>query len=196
MDNTPKDCINTKSIYGRNLTPLPIIQAVKEVFNSIDLDPCSDELANKQIDAQTFYTLEEDGFDKDWIANTVWMNPPGKSISNRKKIFSVDWYRKLYDHWCDEDINHCITLVYGAGRIGGLGQKMLQSSKICLTASGISTHSCVNSSGRINFDLVENNKRISTKGNTQSSAILLLSHDLRVHKLFENFFAQFGAILN
>lgn len=56
-------------------TPAEYIEAAREVMGSIDLDPASNELANKTVKAQTFYTAEINGLNKEWFGN-VWLNPP------------------------------------------------------------------------------------------------------------------------
>jgi len=47
----------------------------REVMGTIDLDPASNETAQRTVRATTFYTVETNGLDKQWTGN-VWMNPP------------------------------------------------------------------------------------------------------------------------
>lgn len=47
------------------------------VMGGIELDPASCEFANsKFVQAERFYTKEDDGLNKIWKAKTVWMNHP------------------------------------------------------------------------------------------------------------------------
>ena len=65
----------TSSNSDEHNTPNYLVEAAREVMGSIDLDPMSNELANKTINAITYYTKEDDGLNKDWSGN-VWLNPP------------------------------------------------------------------------------------------------------------------------
>lgn len=56
-------------------TPPFIIDKVKEVLGYIDLDPASNEIANKVIQAPAYYTKENSGLLKPWHGK-VWCNPP------------------------------------------------------------------------------------------------------------------------
>lgn len=56
-------------------TPAEYIEAARKVMGSIDLDPASNEYANKTVKASTFYTEETNGLNKEWFGN-IWMNPP------------------------------------------------------------------------------------------------------------------------
>jgi hypothetical protein len=56
-------------------TPKYIIDAARNTMESIDLDPASNELADKIVQATKYYTKETDGLNKTWNGN-VWMNPP------------------------------------------------------------------------------------------------------------------------
>jgi len=56
-------------------TPKTIIDAAREVMGNIDLDPASCDYANQFIQADKFYSIEDDGLEQEWHGN-VWMNPP------------------------------------------------------------------------------------------------------------------------
>lgn len=56
-------------------TPPKYIDIAREVMGSIDTDPATSELANRNVQAKTYYTAEDNGLDKEWHGN-VWMNPP------------------------------------------------------------------------------------------------------------------------
>jgi hypothetical protein len=44
-------------------------------MGSIDLDPASCEVAQANVKAKRFYTIEDNGLEKKWTGN-VWLNPP------------------------------------------------------------------------------------------------------------------------
>jgi len=46
-----------------------------KVMGSIDLDPASNEGAQKNVMASTFYTEKENGLNYEWHGN-IWLNPP------------------------------------------------------------------------------------------------------------------------
>lgn len=56
-------------------TPSCYIEAAREVMGNIDIDPASNEVANRIIKAGEYYTAEDNGLTKEWAGN-VWMNPP------------------------------------------------------------------------------------------------------------------------
>jgi hypothetical protein len=56
-------------------TPPHIVGMARNVMGKIDLDPASNELAQRWIGAETFYTKEQNGLIKPWFGN-VWLNPP------------------------------------------------------------------------------------------------------------------------
>lgn len=78
------DCTNTISTLGYNLTPEPIIRAAQAVLGTISRDFCSDEYANKTINALHYFNFCDDGYARlDHYApiQSVWLNPPGKSFT-------------------------------------------------------------------------------------------------------------------
>lgn len=56
-------------------TPEEWIERVRDVLGEIDLDPCSCELAQETVGAETFYTEQDSALTKEWRGR-VFMNPP------------------------------------------------------------------------------------------------------------------------
>lgn len=56
-------------------TPPEYIEAAREVFGAIDLDPASSAEAQKVVKAAEFFTQESSGLTKPWHGR-VWLNPP------------------------------------------------------------------------------------------------------------------------
>ena len=56
-------------------TPEEYIEAARLTMGGIDVDPASNDLAQKTVKAKIYYTAETNGLDKEWKGN-VWMNPP------------------------------------------------------------------------------------------------------------------------
>ena len=56
-------------------TPVKFLEIARSVMGSIDTDPASSEMANRNVKATTFYTEEDDGLKRDWAGN-IWLNPP------------------------------------------------------------------------------------------------------------------------
>jgi hypothetical protein len=86
VDNTSNtDYIDDN--YGRNIrgtagtgeferyTPAKYIEIARTVMGTIDVDPASCEMAQKIVKATTFFTVKDDGLNKEWIGN-IWLNPP------------------------------------------------------------------------------------------------------------------------
>lgn len=72
----PKN-VHVSNNSGNNewYTPTKFIDVARKVMGSIDTDPASSEIANKNVKAKTFYTEESNGLEQEWQGN-VWMNPP------------------------------------------------------------------------------------------------------------------------
>lgn len=66
------------------MSPTWLVKAAREVLGEIDLDPASDEEANKIIKAERIYTAADDGLRKSWRVGesntTIFLNPPGGLI--------------------------------------------------------------------------------------------------------------------
>lgn len=61
-------------------TPGRVIEAARIALDGIELDPATTEFANSlRVKADRIFTAETNGFDKNWDARSVFLNPPGAS---------------------------------------------------------------------------------------------------------------------
>ena len=77
-------------------TPSEYIEAARKAMGSIDTDPASNDIANKVVKAEKYYTIETDGLAHDWHGN-VWMNPPYSSDLITKFIEKLKEQRGNYE---------------------------------------------------------------------------------------------------
>lgn len=88
-------------------TPAKYVELARKVLGVIDVDPASCDYANKTIKAKTYYTIDNNGLDKQWNGK-VWMNPP----------YSADLVQKFTDKMVSEfesgNTNEAIVLVNNA----------------------------------------------------------------------------------
>lgn len=111
-------------------TPPNWINFVQQVFDRpIELDPASCEEANKIVQAQRLFTLEDDALDQDWSADTLFLNPPYsmpeieqfsiKLLSQvpniREFIFLVNSCTET--SWFQAVANQCNLLLFPSSRI-------------------------------------------------------------------------------
>lgn len=60
-------------------TPSLYADMAREVFGrEIELDPASNHIANAFIGAERYFTEDDDGLSRPWMAETVFCNPPRK----------------------------------------------------------------------------------------------------------------------
>lgn len=57
-------------------TPALYIEAARSVMGGIDLDPATSEVANRTVQAATYFTAQDDGLARTWPIGRIWMNPP------------------------------------------------------------------------------------------------------------------------
>jgi hypothetical protein len=56
-------------------TPPHLIEAARRVLGGIDLDPSSCDSAQQQVQAERYFTHEDDGLSQPWVGR-CWINPP------------------------------------------------------------------------------------------------------------------------
>lgn len=85
-------------------TPSAIIEAARKTMGSIDLDPASCEIANRTVQAERYFTADDNGIVDIWRGN-VWLNHPFGRKTNK------EWVDKLIHEWGCGDMEQacCIT---------------------------------------------------------------------------------------
>ena len=101
-------------------TPKEYIEAARQVMGWIDLDPATSETANTVVQADEFYTAQDDGLAQEWTGK-VWMNPPYSSDLVGR------FAEKLCSHYEAGDVTEAIVLVNNATETGWF-QRMAQTA--------------------------------------------------------------------
>jgi len=75
-----KEALNPRHVEhnsGENewYTPPDIIERARGAMGAIDCDPASSSFANKNVKANTFYTVKDNGLVRKWHG-CIWLNPP------------------------------------------------------------------------------------------------------------------------
>jgi len=97
----------TSSKSNNWCTPTKWLDLVRDVIGDIDLDPASNDLANRYfVNAKRFY--DEDGLDLPWNARSVFLNPPYNKIGNRSGAGT--WLEKLLHEHQSGHCNEAIAL--------------------------------------------------------------------------------------
>lgn len=109
-------------------TPAEFIEAARTAMGSIDLDPASNEVANKIVQAETYYTAETNGLDKAWTGN-VWMNPPYASDLIGKFVDKMVFERQNY--------RQAVVLVNNATETEWFNKLISVASAVCFPKSRV-----------------------------------------------------------
>ena len=92
-------------------TPSHILEIARSVLGQIDLDPASNEEAQKNVQAVAYYTKEQDGLKQEWNGK-VWLNPPyGKTEGRSNQEL---WSQRLKREYLDGNVTEAILLVKAA----------------------------------------------------------------------------------
>lgn len=57
-------------------TPGWLIEKARAVLGGTELDPASNEEAQKIVKADRWFSKAADGLSQEWVAESVWLNPP------------------------------------------------------------------------------------------------------------------------
>lgn len=127
----------TESGNNEWYTPVCYIDSVRIVMGDIDLDPASNDFAQTQINAKSYYTANDCGLSKEWKGK-VWLNPPysrgllDKFIEKLINEDNVDQYICLVNSstdtkWCHSLMDDADAMCLTKGRISFLDQNGIKS---------------------------------------------------------------------
>jgi hypothetical protein len=132
----PKPHVAFNSGENEWYTPAKYTEAAKRVMGNIDLDPASNAVANRFVNADAFYTKEDDGLTKPWYGR-VWLNPPyaqpliahfaeavaGKFSSGEFEQAVVLVNNATDTKWLQSMMRVCAAVCFPEGRIRFMNQK-------------------------------------------------------------------------
>jgi hypothetical protein len=95
------------------------IELARTVLGAIDLDPATCPTAQQWIQATTFYTKEDDGFNRPWFGR-MWLNPPYGAKAGT-------WMLKAIAEYESGNVEAAILLVRGDSK----GMKALKARFPC-----------------------------------------------------------------
>lgn len=156
-------------------TPQKYLDSAHKVMGGIDTDPASNDEAQKRVKAARYFTVSDDGFNKDWKGR-VWLNPPygvedGKALAGK-------WTMRLIEQFDAGITTEAILLVNAV--IDSKWFNVLWRFPMCLTDH------------RIQFELAENSPVDSNTSPIIGSAIIYMGSNITA---FIREFSQFGAVV-
>lgn len=150
-------------------TPVKYLESARKVMGGIDLDPASNPMAQKDVRADTYYTVSDDGLMRDW-SGRIWMNPP---YTARVINQFID---KAVRHFNDGEITQAIILTNNNTDTSWFHQGAAAASAICFTA------------GRINFLKPDG----STSSPTNGQSFFYFGDN---QEKFKEEFSQYGLVM-
>jgi hypothetical protein len=164
------DVLATKNTGDEeSYTPIDYLESARVVMNGICLDPASNQMAQINVKANNYYTVDDDGLTKEW-GGKVWMNPPYTALVINKFI------DKLIHHFKEDHITDAIVLTNNNTDTSWFHSAAKSSNAICFT------------SGRINFLKRDG----STSSPTNGQSFFYFGSD---SELFKKEFSQYGLVM-
>lgn len=137
------------SFTGKNewYTPARYIELARTVMGQIDVDPASNDHAQKTVRATSFYTEETNGLDKQWHGK-VWMNPPYSQPD------IVHFIEKVISEYESGRCTEAIVLTHNSTDTAWYNLIFKHAAAICWTT------------GRVRFESPEGEKAAPAMGQT------------------------------
>jgi hypothetical protein len=79
-------------------TPKKYIELVYKIFGSIGLDPASCAIANRTVQADRYFDLQQNGLKQDWLAGNVFLNFPYSNSDAWINKALYEYQTKHYDN--------------------------------------------------------------------------------------------------
>lgn len=105
-------------------TPPDIIERARRAMGAIDCDPASSQFANKNVKANVYYTVENNGLTQKWKGR-VWMNPP---YSNP---LCSQFCETLTNKVIEKEIEQACVLVNNATETGWFQRMLGTAQAVC-----------------------------------------------------------------
>lgn len=187
--------INQTSGNTEHYSPIDILDLARRVLGKIELDPASSGIANRAVGATNIFTAADDGMAQDWIADTLWMNPPfsrgelpckpkpkcrKKTCKDRGHCCTVreystkDWTHKLESEYSKGNVKEAIVITFA------------NMSESFMTP--LNQHPQCFPEGRINYMRPDGT---INKGSPKGSVITYMGNNLA---LFKSVFSEIGAV--
>lgn len=148
-------------------TPADVIAIARSVLGAIDLDPASNEIANRNVRAGRYYTAQDDGLAQPWFGR-VWCNPP-YSLAGQFAAHAIEHYQS--------DTIEAAILCLSSGALTAHWFKPMFDFVLCISA------------GRLRFLRPDGTP---SSNNTVGSALVYLG---RNRERFAELCAPLGAIV-
>ncbi len=105
-------------------TPPKFVERAREAMGGIDLDPASCEVAQSNVKAKKFYSIDDDGLSKKWNGR-VWMNPPySKDLCSR-------FIGALLESYSEGRVTQAVVLVNNATETAWMQTILGVCSAVC-----------------------------------------------------------------
>ena len=113
-------------------TPAVFVEAARELMGGIDLDPASDEGANRIVKAARYFSEQEDGLLQPWFGR-VFLNPPGGLVD--------EFWKYLTEEFVIGRVEQAVWIGYSLEQLQTLQQALAvftpMDKPICVTAKRI-----------------------------------------------------------
>ncbi|AND75539.1 C-5 cytosine specific DNA methylase [Nostoc phage N1] len=189
------------AISNEHYTPRAIIDYTKLLIGDVELDPASDDIGNRVVKAKRYFTKAKDGYKQEWVANTVFCNPPGKTKDNMSVPGQSDWFLKMVDQHRKGNFREGIFIGYSIELLCKVGFRAFEYC-LCVPQPGkLTDHaSFVTGMGRLMFDKYDPNTdtRIRQRSPMHGNVIVFFptigdNANMRV-SAFRKLFKSLGAI--